>query len=325
MEEGSVAIVILCWNSRQYLPDCIESVLAQTYPAIELLISDNASSDGSPEYVKEHFPGIRLIENACNLGYAAGHNRAIVLTQGEYVLLLNPDVRLQPDYVARLVEAMDADRRIGIMQGKLLSAKLLDEVLRPDGLIDSAGVWVSKTRRNGDRGIGRPDVGQYDREEDVFGAAGAAALYRRALLEDIRLDGEYFDETFFAYREEVDLAWRAQWRGWHCRYVPGAIAYHARSYTPGTRGQQPVALRRLQYRNRYLMLVKNDALPNILYHLPYLAATELAALGYVLLKERELLPCYLDVLRLAPRMLRKRRAIMASRRVSSREMRRWFR
>lgn len=325
MNTNLVSVSILLWNARRHLPDCILSAQAQTYPALELIVSDNASTDGSPESVKEQFPDIRLIENERNLGYAGGHNRAIARSCAEYVLLLNPDVRLQPDYVARLVEALEADPRVGMAQGKLLNAAWTDGALLPDGTLDSTGIWLSKTRRNGDRGIGERDAGQYDREKNVFGAAGAAPLYRRAMLEDVNLAGEWLDETFFAYREEVDLAWRAQWRGWRCRYVPRAVAFHARAYAPGTRGQQPTELRRLQYRNRYLMLIKNDALANVLCHLPYLVVTEVAALGYVWLKERELLPCYLDVLRLMPPMLRKRQAIMANRRISNREMRRWFR
>jgi GT2 family glycosyltransferase len=144
------------------------------------------------------------------------------------------------------------------------------------------------------------------------------------MLEDVSIDGEYFDEAFFAYREEVDLAWRAQWRGWGCRYVPSAVAYHARTYSPETRHQQPAWLRQLQYRNRYLMLIKNASLRNLLWHAPYVLTTELAAFAYVLLVERELLPCYREVVELLPAMLRKRKKIMARRRVSDREMRRWF-
>jgi GT2 family glycosyltransferase len=325
MREGTVSVVVLSWNSERFLVDCIDSVLAQTYPLVNLSVMDNDSSDDSVARVRSHYPEVPIIANESNLGFSGAHNRGIRETDGEFYMPLNPDVTLAPNYVTEMVKAAQSDETVGSVSGKLLNATWTDGALLPDGTIDSTGIWMSKTRRNGDRGIGELDSGQYDREEDIFGAAGAAPLYRRAMLEDVRSGDEYLDEAFFAYREEVDLAWRARWRGWRCRYVPRAIAYHARSYAPDTRSQQPVALRRLQYRNRYLMLIKNDALPNLLWHLPYLAATEILALGYLVLREREMLPCYVEVLDYLPEMLRKRRAIMAARCVSNREMRRWFR
>jgi GT2 family glycosyltransferase len=306
------------------LEACVAGLREQTFPNLAVYLIDNDSSDNSGGLAERLLPNAKLIRRDTNVGYAAGHNQAIRMSSSDYFLALNPDVRLMPGYVSRLVEALESDSQVGMAQGKLLSSKLLDGILQPEHTIDSAGLWVSKTRRNGDRGIGEPDTGQYDQEEDIFGAAGAAPLYRRKMLEDIRIGGEYFDETFFLYREEVDLAWRAQWRGWRCRYVPTAVAYHTRSYSPRTRREQPTWLRQLQYRNRYLMLVKNDSMQNMLWHLPYLIATEVTALAYLLFVERELLPCYVDVLRHLPEMLRKRRTIMATRRVSSREFRRWF-
>jgi GT2 family glycosyltransferase len=321
---ATVVVSLLLRNSARHLEACAAGLNEQSFPNLDVCIIDSDSSDNSVALAERLLPKAKLIRRDTNVGYAAGHNQAIRTSRSDYLLALNPDVRLMPDYVSRLVEAIESDPQVGMAQGKLLNARLLDGVLQPENTIDSAGLWVSKTRRNGDRGIGEPDAGQYDQAQDIFGAAGAAPFYRRKMLEDIRLGDEYFDETFFLYREEVDLAWRAQWRGWRCRYVPTAVAYHTRSYSPRTRREQPTWLRQLQYRNRYLMLVKNDSMQNMLWHLPYLIATEVAALAYLLLAERELLPCYVDVLRHLPQMLRKRRTIMAARRVSSREIRRWF-
>lgn len=320
-----VAVSLLLKDSEEYLEACAAGLAEQTFPNLEIYIVDNNSSDRSAVLAEHLLPNATLIRNDTNAGYAAGHNQVIRSSCSDYVLTLNPDVRLAPDYVSRLVESLEFDPRVGMAQGKLLSAKLLDGALHPESTIDSTGIWVSRARRNGDRGFGERDRGQYDQEEDVFGAAGAAPLYRREMLEDISVCGEYFDESFFLYREEVDLAWRAQWRGWRCRYVPTAVAYHARSYSPHTRREQPAWLRQLQYRNRYLMLIKNDSLQNLLWHSPYLIVTEVLALGYILLAERELLPCYVEVLRHLPKMLHKRRTIMTTRCVSSREIRRWFR
>lgn len=316
-----VSIVVLSWNSKPFLLDSIASVKRQTYPAVELILMDNASHDGSVAWVRDHHPDLRIIENPRNSGFSAAHNLGIRHTRGAYYLPLNPDVRLSPTYVEHLVSTLEADERCGMAQGKLLQASGSSAPPR----IDSTGIVLTKTRRNRDRAFGETDDGQYDEPEYVFGAAGAAPLYRQTMLQDIQLEGEYFDETFFAYREEVDLAWRARWRGWRCRYVPSAVAYHARSYSPDTRNEQPAQLRRLQYRNRYLMLIKNASLRNLLCHAPYVVATELLAFAYVLVAERELLPCYLDVVRKLPAMLRKRKRIMATRRVPDRELRRWFR
>jgi GT2 family glycosyltransferase len=315
-----VSIVVLTWHSRQFLPDCIASVGKQTYPALELIVMDNASRDGSAAWLREHHPLVKVIRNPTNLGFAGAHNLGIRQTQGAYYLPLNPDVRLAPEYVEKLVTALEADAWCGMAQGKLLQAS----VSTTAPAFDSTGIVITKTRRNRDRAFGELDHGQHDEPEFIFGAAGAAPLYRRRMLEDIRFDDEYFDEVFFAYREEVDLAWRAQWRGWRCRYVPSAVAYHARRYSPDTRRDQPARLRQLQYRNRYLMLIKNASLQNLLLHAPYVAASELLALAYVLVAERQLLPCYCEVAGLLRAMLRKRKRIMSTRRVSALQMRRWF-
>jgi GT2 family glycosyltransferase len=264
---------------------------------------------------------VRIIENPTNLGFAGAHNVGIRESRGESYLPLNPDVELTSTYVEKLINTVESDKACGMAQGKLLQwATSKDHPAR----LDSTGVILTKTRRNKDRGHGQVDGGQYDELERIFGAGGAAPLYRREMLEDARIDREYFDEAFFAYREEVDLAWRAQWRGWHCRYVPSAVAYHARTYSPETRRSLPARLRKLQYRNRYLMLIKNASARNLLLHAPFILGTELLAFAYVIVAERELLACYANALRLLPAMLQKRRQIMACRRVSDLEMRRWF-
>lgn len=319
-----VSINILVYNHRPYLKDCIESVLAQTYPNIELIVMDNSSDDGSAELVKEKFPAVTLVENGRNLGYSGGHNKAIRMSQGTYFVALNPDVFLTPTFIEEKVRAAEQDERIGMVEGKLLRIEFDGRRWRETGMLDSTGLVLRKNRKNYERGHGEPDDGRYSEEEFVFGAFGAAPLYKREMLEDLKTGDEYFDEDFFVYREEVDLAWRAQLRGWKCLYTPKAIAYHVHLYSPETRKQQPRSMQRLQFRNRYLLMLKNDSWRNVMRHAPYILSFELLALGYVLLREPHLFLGYWDALRMLPRMMQKRRTIQSRKLVPDSHILKWF-
>jgi len=322
--QALVSVNVLAYNHKPYLKGCIEAVLAQTYPNIELIVMDNNSSDGSAELVKEEFPSVTLLENGRNLGYSGGHNRAIRMSRSPYFMPLNPDVFLTPTFIEEMVNAAEQDDRIGAVSGKLLKIEFNEGQWIETGLLDSTGLVLRKNRKNYERGHGEPDDGRYSNEEFVFGAFGAAPLYKREMLEDVRIGDEYFDEDFFAYREEVDLAWRAQLRGWRSLYTPKAVAYHVRSYSPATRKQQPRFLRQLQFRNRYLLMFKNDSWRNVLRHAPYILGFEVLALGYVLLREPYLLWGYWDALRLLPKMMQKRRAIQSRKLVSDSYILEWF-
>jgi GT2 family glycosyltransferase len=321
---GLVTINILTWNHRTFLPRCLECVLQQTYEDIELVVTDNASDDGSPEFVKDHFPAIRLIENGQNIGYAAGHNQAIHVSTGKYFMPVNPDVFMQPTFLEELVKHIRTAKDVGMGQGKLLKVQWQGGDFVEEGVLDSVGLEIHKNRKNYEQGHGEKAQDRYEYSQPIFGPLGAAPLYKREMLEDIAVHGEYFDESFFAYREEVDLAWRAQLLGWKCIYVPSAKAFHVHAYNPATRKDQPRWQRRLQFRNRYLLMLKNDSLKNFLLHFPHILGYELLALAYVLLREPHLLGGYLDFLQLVPDAWRKRRVIQARKRVSDSYMRQWF-
>jgi len=319
-----VSISLLTYNSLKYLPACLESIAAQTYPRLDLLVVDNASADGTVNLLRRDYPDVRLVMNTENCGYSGGHNQGIRATDGEFVLLLNPDVFMTSTFIEEKVRAAEQDERVGMVEGRLLKAEFDGQGWRKTGLIDSTGLLLRKNRKNYERGHGEPDDGRYGSIEFVFGAFGAAPLYRRDMLEDIKIGEEYLDEDFFAYREEVDLAWRAQLRGWRCIYIPAAVAYHVHAYAPATRKQQPRRWRRLQFRNRYLLMLKNDTPADMLRHAPHILWFELLALGYTLVREPHLLLGYLDVLKLSPRMMRKRRWIQSRKLVSDAHMLRWF-
>jgi GT2 family glycosyltransferase len=179
--------------------------------------------------------------------------------------------------------------------------------------IDTAGMTVDRLRKNRLVGHGRPSLA-FDRPAEAFGADGAVALYRRAALDDLALDGQVIDEDLVAWGSDADLAWRARLLGWRCVYEPEAMAYHVRTYSPSTRSRMPDWDRAVQFRNRYLMTAKNDPLSSLLRDLPRILAYELAALAFALVRERALLRAYREAVLLLPRMLRKRRAIQRKRR-----------
>lgn len=315
----TVSINVLNFNHARYLERCLQSIAAQTYQQIELLVMDNGSSDDSLTLLKRNYKHVRLTINAGNLGYAGGHNTGVRLSQGAYFMPLNPDVFMTPTFIEETVRAIETAQDIGMVQGKLLRAEGGSEKI-----IDAVGVDVTKNRKNYEIGSGEIDHAQYDEGRYVFGAFGAAPLYRREMLEDVQVEGEYFDEDFFAYREEVDLAWRAQLRGWKCLYTPAAVAYHVHRYRSETRQAQPAFNRRLQFRNRYLLIAKNDSLENFLRHAPHIFWFEICALGYACLCEPTLLQGYIEALRLLPKILRKRAQIMQRRKIDHAELCGWF-
>jgi GT2 family glycosyltransferase len=193
------------------------------------------------------------------------------------------------------------------------------------GVIDSTGLFLKKTRQQFLRGHGQVDSGAYDRLEYVFGACGAAPLYRRDMLEMCKFEGQYFDETFFAYKEDVDLAWRAQLFGWKSLYTPEAVAIHARSFKPGQREGLSKEVRLHSVKNRYLLLVKNELVYTFIRHLWPILFYDLRILVYLLLFEQSSLKGLYQALTLLPSALRWRRFIMAHKQVDGPYMLAWMR
>lgn len=313
-----VTIGIVTWNSAPVLACCLDAVRAQTHSQIELLVADNASADETRAILDERTTPSERRLFPSNRGFAAAHNALIAASRGAYYLALNPDVRLHPDFVARLVAALEPRPAAGSASGKL---RRLD----PPGVLDSTGIVMRPSQRHLDRGAGERDVGQYDREELIFGVSGAAGFYRRAMLDDVRMADEYFDEDFFAYREDADLAWRAQLLGWDCLYVPGAEATHVRRVTPDRRKALPPEINRHSVRNRFLLRLKNQTAGHALRFLAPALLRDLQVVGYVLAVERTSIGALVDVVRLLPRTWRKRRAVMRRRTRPLGEMIAWFR
>lgn len=318
-----VSITIVTFNNARYIRRCLEFALDQDYPALEIIVIDNASSDDTPAVLQEFASRVRMALNRENIGFAAGQNQAIALSRGKWVLALNPDVRLTPNFVSQVVAAGESDPEVGSVAGKLL-AMPADFTIPERPVLDSAGICFTPNLRHFDRGSRVPDDGRYDRPEYVFGATGAAALYRRRMIEDVSIGGEFFDADFFAYREDADLAWRAQLLGWKCLYTPEAVGYHVRRVLPSNRRSLPADINMHSVKNRWLMRIKN--MTSDLYRRHWFAITlrDCAVVGGCLLFEFPSLRAFPFVLRHWRRTWAKRRHIMARRRIAGAELVRWF-
>lgn len=313
----AVTVGIVTWNSVQVIADAVAHVRMQTHEPLDLIIVDNASTDGTRERLFELTSSAERILLDRNTGFSAAHNLAIARTHSPFYLCLNPDVRAEPGYVATLVAAMARDPSIGSAAGKLLLAS-------DPARIDSTGMVMRPSQRHLDRGQGELDMAQYDEPCLVFGVSAAAALYRRSMLEDVAVGGEVFDEDFFAYREDADLAWRAQLLGWQSLYVPDAVALHGRRVRPDTRWEVPPDLNRASVRNRFLLRLKNQTVSQCLRFAAPTLWRDLQVIGYILLRERSSLLGLAEVARLLPKIWRKRREILGRRRVPISQVSRWF-
>ena len=318
-----VSVTIVTYNSQRYLDACLRSVLAQTHSPLEIIVVDNASGDGTREILARFETRIRLIVNEENRGFAAAQNQAIAAALGEWILALNPDAILLPGFVRETLEGGQLDRKVGSVCGRLLAA---GPDLKPLGrpLLDSTGIYFTPAMRHFDRGWHEPDDGRFREMEYVFGASGAAALYRREMIDDISEDGAFFDPDFFAYREDADVAWRAQLLGWRCLYAPAAVGYHVRSVLPGSRLAVPAPLNMHSVKNRFLMRIKNST--GGVYKRFWAQATlrDLLVLGGCLLWEHESLPAFWGLVRCLPRALRRRKWIMSRRRAGDESLAQWF-
>jgi len=318
-----VSVTIVTYNSGRFIKRCLESVLAQKYGNKEIIVIDNASTDGTIDILEQFEDRCRIVYNNENIGFAAAQNQAIDLSEGEWVLTLNPDVLLLPNFIQALVEAGRIDPKVGTICGKLLTIKsTFDHLDTP--LVDSTGIYFTPMLRHLDRGSQEVDNGHYLNYEYVFGATAAAALYRRTMIDDVAVHGDFFDPDFFVYREDADVAWRAQLLGWRCIYSPHARGYHVRNVLPGNRRALPPDINMHSVKNRFLMRMKN--ITGDVYRRNWLSITvrDAVVLGCCLVREQTSLKAFYYVARNWRRVLEKRRIIMSRRRVTDEYLASWF-
>lgn len=316
------AIVVITWNSARYLRRCAEGIASQSLAPAEVVVIDNASADGSAELAGSLLPGATVIRNATNRGFSVAANQGIAATTAELVLLLNPDVMLGERYCEEIVAALArAGSEFGAATGRLLRGE--GDAIVPTGVVDSLGIRMTRNGRHLDAGAGEPDRGP-DRDVEVFGVSGAAAVYRRTMLDDCRVFGEVFDVDFFAYREDADLAWRSRVFGWKALLVTAATAWHVRRVTPEVRASLPPEINMHSVKNRFLLRIKNEGIGLALRNGAFELVRDAAVVGAALTIERSSLPAFSWLWKNRASILAKRAEIQRRRRVEDRDLVRWF-
>jgi GT2 family glycosyltransferase len=298
-----VSVIILNWNGKKFLQECLDSLGAQTYRDFEAILVDNGSTDGSVDFVRESFPWVRLVVLPENTGFAGGNNRGLEAAGGEFVVALNNDTRVVPEFLAELVAPVLADPRIGMVAAKMRN------YYHPER-IDAAGLKIGTNGLGYNIGVGETDAGQYD-DAALFGPCGGAALYRRAMIGEIG----FFDPDFFAYYEDFDLAWRGRLAGWRCAAAPRAVAYHVHSATSGEWSSFKVCQ---THRNKWYVIIKNWPSALLIRNLPALIFADAASFCLAVLRRKGIaaLRGRLGVLCGFRALLRKRADIQSKRKLS---------
>lgn len=394
-----VTVSIINYNDRKFIFQAIESAVSLDYPNLDIIISDNNSTDGTREEIGSRLDEwrkkrneiaakylhleaeneIRYEKNDGNYGFGKPHNQAIRMAKGEFILLLNSDAILSSDYLLNALGSF-SDEQVGAVQGKLLRYDFDKNELYKSksdkslNVIDTTGLMMLKNRRIVCIGQGEADRGQYEKAKEIFGADGAAPVYRMKALEDVKLpvlspkpvkpkvhqvehqesdnklqatclpdrqasyklsDYEFFDEDFFMYKEDVDLAWRLRLYGWKAVYEPKAVAYHgrgsgdsmAKSYVDIIRERRKINARAkyLSFKHQRLMQIKCD-MPSLLFtkHFPAFMIKEIGAWIYMAIFERFTFRVLKDFHTDVPKFIKKREMVMCGKRVTAKEMERWF-
>lgn len=314
-----VSVIIVNFNglNNDFLPNCLHSLSQQNYLSLQIIVVDNASTDGSADYVANHFPSIALIKNRENVGFCRGNNIGFAYATGKYVLFVNNDTVLAKDCIDQLCYAIELKPDIGMVAPKLIRPSINDKV---PPLLDSAGLLLQKNLLLRDRGFGEPDSGQYEEAAFLFAPCGAAAFFRKDVLEAIsrQCNGELWDEDFVAYYEDGDLAWRVQQQGWKCLYFPQAVIIHYRGGSSAySFFNKPFAFKVHTIKNRYLMLLKNASLRLIATQAVHLLPQEIFIWGYLCLHPRLFIAVARALVNTLPGAFKKRKLIQPKTREES--------
>lgn len=314
---SKLSVNLITWNGEKYTPYLFESLRGQTYKDWELLVINNGSSDGTAAKLESelvNFPmPARFIKNTENRGFAGGHNQGLAMTNGELVLFLNQDVYLAPDYFEKIVGFLDAHPEAAAVQGTLWR---WDFPSVKTEKVDSLGLKVFKNRRV-------VDIVSGDISTEVFGLPGAVPMFRRFALEAVKIGNEIFDEDFFTYKEDIDLAYRLRIAGFRSFVMKDTNAWHDRT-AGADRGRKSDFVNYHSYKNHLFVLIKNEFCANFWIDSPRIIWYELKKIIYILLFERKTLRALKDFFRLLPKMINKRKIIRAQRKISAKEIRKWF-
>lgn len=267
-----ISIVIVTFNSCSSIRPCLESVAGQGDRDFEIIVVDNGSSDDTVEIVRKSSPRAKLIINQSNLGACKARNQGIEISAGEWVLTLDCDTVLSPDFFLKICPSLETlPKETGILQPKILSGDRKK--------VYSCGIYLSWWRRFYDIGRGKEDTARMKEAKYIFGACSACALFKRRMLDDIKEDTGFFDERFFFLVEDVDLAWRARRKGWRCLFIPQALCYHQGDSS----GTNKRFRQYLSFRNRYYAIAKNEGIGNYCRKVFPLVCYDLPRLFYFLI------------------------------------------
>jgi len=268
-----VSVIIVNWNGKHWLEDCLPSLSRVTYKHVEWIIVDNASTDGSVEWVRKRYPKTILLENSENLGYSHANNLGYKKASGDYILFLNNDTKVKPDFITELLKPFAKDKEIGGVQSKIL---LMDDPSR----LDSIGAFLTPTGFLFHNSLGGLDKPELDREIDLYTAKGASMMFRSDVLKKVEVDGWIFDPDYFAYFEETDLCHRVWLKGFRIVYAYRAVIYHKMGATSNKLVSSWVQFN--SYKNRINSYIKNFGLLNLVLILPiHIAVCHVLALVFL--------------------------------------------
>lgn len=334
-KKAKLSINLVTWQAENYLFNLGRSIVTQSFKDFSVLVIDNASLDKTTSFLKENYPQFKLIVNKNNNGFAKAHNQAIHWTDSQYILCLNQDIILTKNFLKICLDFLDKNPEVAAVTGKLL--RYDNKENKSTDIIDSTGLKIFKSHRIIDRDQGNIDNGlTRQQSEEVFGVSGACPIYRREALEKIKVGNEYFDETFFNYKEDVDLAFRLRLNGWKAFYLPKAVAYHCRSTQQPDKNDKnkEIAKNRRRknkyvnyysYKNHLALIIKNEFLKNIIRCAPHIFFYELKKLLYVLFFEQKTLMAFVDFIKLLPAYLKKRKIIKKIiRQINSKDLYQWY-
>jgi len=283
-EMSKVSVIIVTAGKGDYLWPCLDSVKRQTCPALEIIVISNSVNQDFTQQARTNYPEVNLFSSPKNLFYCQALNQGIEISRGDFILCLNDDVILDKNFITEAIKGFSQDPRVGMVSGK---------ILRRDGeTIDSTGLFLSYWRTAKERGYGCRDRGQFEGGGYIFGVNGAAAFYRKVMLDQIKEGQEYFDSDYHIFYEDLDIAWRAQNFGWKGYYIPKAIAYHIRGGTvrQGKGMDKRYARHFLSddlhfdlFKNRYLTIIKNETFLGFLLHLPFIVTYDIFVWSYLLI------------------------------------------
>lgn len=321
-----ITVSLVTFNGTKWLRGCLHSLAQQDIQDFELLVLDNGSLDGTPKELRKLASGdprMVVVESKKNIGYAAGHNILIRRARGEFVVLLNQDVELETGFLRMAVTAFYGRPEVAAVQGRIRRLAASGE---RTNLLDTTGLIMHRDRRVVSRAQGEVDGSAHAIAGPVWGADGPVPVYRKSALIDAREPRtaggwEVLDEDFFAYKEDVDLAWRLRLLGWSTWYAPAALAWHAR----GAGGPPAVGwlgiirrnrgtpgwIRALSWRNQRLLQLKCDSIRSVVEDLPWILRREFLAILYIIIADPARLPAIAGLLRLAPGAMRKRRYLLS--------------